>query len=143
MSAPPYDSNTLAQAPLVVAALSGTTLLADHHFQPGSTVTVGSNSGNDLVIPERFELTSFTLLTNGNTLKVAAPMYLQTSIWHQGEVLAVQGFVRDLRRKHPTLTLALPLASERFLVRYATGIAFLGRFTLEHSKPRTQDPERR
>jgi hypothetical protein len=118
----------LARLPLVLVALEGMRVLADRRFPPGVSVTVGSNSGCDLVVPAKFELTSYSLISQGSKLHLARPLFVQTSVWLGDAAVPLRGFVRDLVRSHPELLEPVPLASERFLVRYATGIALLGRF---------------
>src|SRR5689334_1137069 len=112
-SAGPPRAGELARLPLVLAALEGDTVLADRRFPPGATVSVGSNSRNDLVIDPRFELTAYTLLSAGSTLHLAPPLFIQTTVWLGDAPVELKGFVRDLRRKHPGLPDAVPLASER------------------------------
>ena len=118
----------LSRLALVIAALEGSTVLAERRFGPGATVTVGSNSKNALVIDGRFELTSYTLITDGSLLHLAPPLHVQATCWVGEQVMELKGFYRDLRRQHPDLPSLLKLAGERFVVRYATGVAFLGRF---------------
>jgi hypothetical protein len=118
----------LAALPLALVALDGTTVLADRRFAPGASVSVGSNSGNDLVLPPRFELTSYTLLTRGPLLHLAKPFFVQATVWSGETALPLKGYVRELIRSHPELGQPVPLASERFLIRYARGLALLGRF---------------
>jgi hypothetical protein len=103
-------------------------VVADRRFPPGASVSVGSNSRNDLVLPERFELTTYRLLTRGALLHLAKPFYVQARIWEGEGAVSLQGYVRTLLRTHPALTEPVLLASERFLIRYATGLALLGRF---------------
>lgn len=126
--ATPRPAAELARLPLVVIALDGSTVLADRRFGPDATVTVGSNSRNDLVIPEKFELTAYDLLSPGPRLHLARPLYVQTTVWIEDTAVPLKGFVRDLIRDHPQLAEPVLLASDRFLVRYSTGIALLGRF---------------
>lgn len=121
-------ADQLARRPLAIAALEGTRILADAIRPPGAGLSVGSNSGNDLVIPERFELTQYTLVTRGCRLDLAPPLYVQATVWLGAEAFEVQGFVRDLRKAIPDWPDSLPLGGERFVVRYATGVAFVGRF---------------
>lgn len=124
----PLTARQLEKRTLVLAALDGTTPLGGQRLEPGSDVSVGSNSGNDLVIPERFELTTYKLISRGSVLHVVPPFHVQASVWIDGEVRELNGYVRDLRKKHPDFPMELPLASERFIVRYASGIALIGRF---------------
>jgi hypothetical protein len=128
-----YSSDALAKVPLVVAALSQEEVLADKTFPPGSEVSIGSNSGNTLVIPERFELTTYILIRRGCVLQLAPPLHVRASVWWENEVLTLQGAFRDIRKRHPGISDALPLASQTFLISYATGIAFMGRFLCEPS----------
>ncbi len=129
-----WPAAALARCPLVMAALQGESLLLDRRFPPGAAVSVGSNSGNDLIIDPRFELTAYTLLTQGSILHLAPPLFVQARVWWQGTVLQLRGHFRELRKRHPDLPDALPLASERFLIRYASGIALLGRFEVPAQK---------
>lgn len=121
--------SALSTMKLTLAALEGETVLAAKTFPPGATVSVGSNSGNDLVIPEKFELTTYTLVTAGPTLHLLPPLFVQATVRVGEEARELKGYFRDLRKKSPELPEALPLLSERFIVRYATGIAFIGRFS--------------
>jgi hypothetical protein len=118
----------LARLPLVIAALDRSTVLVDGRFEPGATITVGSNSKNDLVIPEKFELSSYKLISEGSLLHLAPPLHVQATVWLEDRPLDLKGFFRDLRRTHPPLPDIVPLASERFLVSYATGVSLMGRF---------------
>ncbi len=124
-------AETLAQRPLVLVALEGSTILADRRFPPGATVSVGSNSRTELPLPPKFELAAYTLLTGGSVLHLAPPLHVQARVWHDGKVVELKGHFRDLRKKHPDLPDVLPLASERFVVSYATGVVFMGRFLPE------------
>jgi hypothetical protein len=124
----PRPAAALAELPLTLVALEGSTVLADRRFPPGASVSVGSNSRNDLVFPERFELPTYRLLTRGSLLHLAKPFYVQTLIWEGELAVPLKGYVRALLRTHPSLAEPVPLASERFLIRYATGLALLGRF---------------
>lgn len=117
-----------AALPLALIALEGTTVLADRRMEPGATVSIGSNSRNDLVIPERFELISYRLISQGCRLYLARPFYVQATVWLGDQAVPLKGFVRDLIREHPQLAEPVPVAGERFLIRYATGIAIMGRF---------------
>jgi len=123
-----YPSRALAARPLALAALEGSTPLTGKRFAPGATVWVGSNSGNDLVIPERFELTSYKLISEGSVLHVLPPLHVQAWVWLGEEPVELKGYIRELRRTRPDLPERLPLASERFIIRYATGISLIGRF---------------
>ena len=118
----------IGQLPLVLVALEGSTVLADQRFEPGSSVSVGSNSRNDLVLPPRFELTAYTLLTRGSLLHLARPFFVQTTGWLGETAVPLKGYVRELIHAHPELDRPVPLASVRFLIRYGTGLALLGRF---------------
>jgi hypothetical protein len=123
-----YPSGSLARLPLMIAAVGKGTVLADQIFPPGATVSVGSNSGNSLVIPERYELTTYTLVTHGHVLKLLPPLHVQAWVWVGNEARELKGHFRDLRKKFPELPDDLPLAGDRFVVSYASGIAFMGRF---------------
>jgi hypothetical protein len=130
-SAPAEDlrpAAELAALPLVLIAVEGSTVLADRRFEPGASVSVGSNSGNDLVLPPRFELTAYTLVTRGSLLHLARPFFVQATGWLGGKAVPLKGYVRELIHTHPELDQPIPLASVRFLVRYGTGLALLGRF---------------
>lgn len=128
MTQGPLSAQELSRRTLVLAALQGATPIAGKRFPPGATVSVGSNSGNGLVIPEKFELTAYTLVSHGSVLHLALPLHVQTTVWLGGEPLEIKGFIRDLKRARPELPDALPLASDRFIIRYASGISFIGRF---------------
>lgn len=121
-------TQTLAKRALVLVAVEGSTILAERRFPPGATVSVGSNTRNDLPLPPKFELAAYTLLTLGSVLHLAPPLHVQARVWHQGGVVELKGHFRELRRRHPELSHVLPLASERFVVSYATGVALMGRF---------------
>jgi hypothetical protein len=127
-TAAPIRAEDLARRPLTLVALEGETLLVSGRFAPGTAVTVGSNSGNALVIPPRFELVSYTLVTAGAVLHLAPPLFVQATVWIGEEPRELKGYFRDLRKRWGDLPNALPLASERFILRYATGIALMGRF---------------
>jgi hypothetical protein len=122
------SADVLVHRSLMIAAVSKGTVVADRVFDPGSTVSVGSNSGNGLVIPEKFELTSYTLVSHGNVLKLVPPLHVHASVWVRGEPRTLKGHFRDLRRNDPDLPDSLPLASATFVVSYASGIAFMCRF---------------
>ncbi|MDQ3262436.1 MAG: hypothetical protein M3Y59_02070 [Myxococcota bacterium] len=123
-----HPARELAERPLVLAALEGAAPIAGGRFLPGATIWVGSNSKNDLVIPARFELTSYKLLSQGSLLQVAPPLHVQAWVWIGEEPVELKGYIRELKRSRPDLPEALPLASERFIIRYATGISLIGRF---------------
>ncbi len=120
----------LARLPLVLAAVENATIIADRVFPPGADISVGSNSGNDLVIAERFELTAYRLVHGGCRLHLAPPLHVQAIVWHRGEPLELKGYFRDLRKTLEGLPEVLPLASLRFVVSYAHRIALMGRFQL-------------
>ena len=120
-------ASELAQRPLTLAAMAGEQMLAAKRFPPGATVSVGSNSGNDLVVPEKYELAAFTVITPGPTLHLLPPLHVSATVWHGDDALELKGYFRDLRKQHPGLSDALLLASERFILRYASGIALIAR----------------
>ena len=124
----PRTAAELAALRLVLVALEGSQVLADRRFEPGASVSVGSNSRNDLVIPPKFELTSYRLISEGCRLHLARPLFIQATVWLGEKAVPLKGFVRDLVKQHPELGDSVLLAGERFVVRYATGIALLGRF---------------
>lgn len=126
------DNAVLAKAPLVLAAIGGTTVVADREFPPGANVSVGSNSKNDLVLPEKFELSKLALISGGAQLLVSPPLYIQATVWSGGAAVALSGFWRNLRKEHPELGEKLQLASPRFLVRYGK-LALMGRYRLDES----------
>jgi hypothetical protein len=123
------SANELSKRPLVLAALHKGEVISDKGFEPNAEVTVGSNSGNDLVIAERFELTSYKLISNGSVLHVLPPLNVQAWVWWNGEPLELRGFFRDIRKRVEGIASELPLASDRFVVSYSTGVVFMGRFT--------------
>lgn len=133
-SEPTHPAEALAALPLLLVALEGSTVLADRRFPPGASVSVGSNSRNDLVLPPRFELTTFKLISGGAVLNLARPFFVQATVWLGEQAVPLKGYVRELIRSHPGLAEPVPLASERFLIRYATGLALLGRFGGEASE---------
>lgn len=127
----PIQPDVLAKRPLILAALEGEVPIAGKRFEPGASVSVGSNSGNELVIPERFELTSYQLITRGSLLHVAPPFYVQANVWVGEDALEIKGYFRELRRRMADIPDMLPLAGERFIIRYASGISLIGRFVDE------------
>lgn len=125
----PIQPDVLARRTLTLAALEGEAPIAGNRFPPGATISVGSNSGNDLVIPEKFELTAYTLISRGSLLHLVPPFYVQATVWWGDDAVELKGYFRDLRKRMPDLPAMLPLAGERFIVRYASGISLIGRFT--------------
>lgn len=128
-----HPAGALGELPLLLVALDGAVPVADKRFAAGADVFIGSNTKNDLVLPHKFELPSYRLLTRGYRLHLAKPFFVQATVWLGGEPVALKGFVRDLIKTHPELAEPVTLASERFLIRYATGMALLGRFGMEFS----------
>jgi len=124
------SADELRRCPLVLAAVSKGTVMADHTFEPGADISVGSNSGNELVIPEKFELTSYPLIASGHILKLVPPLHVQATVWHDGAPRVLKGFFRELRKQDPGLPDSFALATTTFVVSYASGIAFMGRFVV-------------
>lgn len=112
----------------MLAALDRTTPIAGKRFPPGATIWIGSNSGNDLVLPEKLELTSYKLIARGSVLHLAPPLHVQASVWLEDAPVELKGYVRQLRRMRPTLPMEVSLASAQFVIAYDTGLRLIGRF---------------
>ena len=78
------------------------------------------------MIPEKFELTTYTLIRDGYLLELAPPLYVQATVWMGDEARELKGHYRDLRKQQPDLLTKLPLASEKFVVGDRGGTSVVG-----------------